>query len=402
MERCALTQYKPWFHRSAKGIAMKSMNTKNRASGFSILELMVAMSLGLIILGAATQLFNVGMKTSALVSNRIETQQNARTALNLIAQDVSLAGAGLPPGGLQLPVGGPSLSRFGCDQGPICYLNNNTYPVGTVGTVAPTTPVSNYMFGLIPGSNNGIGKPGLTNIPATNRIPDAVTSIYVDNINAFNLFTGAFPNPATNAGKTVTLTAPTPMPATLLPATDPGVGIKVGDLLLITTSLGSAVGEVSTVAPLNTTGATVTFADGDPLAINQSTATASNINAIVTGAGTPVKVQRLLVITYYIQVPTGGQLPRLMRQVNGQTPQPVADNIIDLQFDYDMCDTGNTGGTCANTADPLAVNISPNNIHKITIKLMAESLTSNGKDSQSMQLSTAVSARNLTFRDRYQ
>ncbi len=381
---------------------MTSLKTTNRARGFSLLELMVSMALGLLILGSASQLFTIGMKTSSLVSNRVEMQQNVRTALNLMAQDISLAGAGLPPGGLQLPVGGPSLSRFGCDQGPICYLNNNNYPVGTVGTVAPTTPVSNYMFGLIPGSGNGMAKGGPAAIPATGRVPDAVTSIYVDNSLALNLYSGAFPTPATNAGKTVTLTAPVPMPATLLPATDPGVGIKVGDLLLITTSLGSAVGEVSVVSPLNVTGATVTFSDGDPLAMNQSTATGSNIKAIVTGAGTPVTVQRLLAITYYVQVPGGGQLPRLMRQVNGQTPQPVADNIIDLQIDYDMCDTGFVGGTCANTQDPLAVNISPNNIHKISITLMSQSLTSNGKDSQSMQLATAVSARNLTFRDRYQ
>ena len=189
--------------------------------------------------------------------------------------------------------------------------------------------------------------------------------------------------------------------ANTLPATDAGAGIKVGDLLLIKSNRGWAVGEVSTVNPLNTTGATVTFADGDPLQINQSTATSSNIAAIVTGAGTIVTVQRLLAVTYYIQVPAGNLLPRLMRQVNGQTPQPVADNIIDLKVNYDLCDTGFTGGTCANTPDPLAINITPNSIHKVSITLMGQSLVSTGVNAQSMQLSTAVSARNLTFGDRY-
>jgi hypothetical protein len=90
-----------------------------------------------------------------------------------------------------------------------------------------------------------------------------------------------------------------------------------------------------------------------------------------------------------------------MRQVNGNPPQPVADNIVDLQFSYDLCDTGNTGGTCATTADPLAINQSPTQIHKVNISLMGQSLVTNGKDSQSMLLSSAVSTRNLTFKDRY-
>ena len=172
---------------------------------------------------------------------------------------------------------------------------------------------------------------------------------------------------------------------------------------MITTSLGVAVGEVSVVSPLAITGATVTFTDNDPLNINQSAAASNNIKVVLTGAGTPVTVRRLLAITYFVQIPTAaGQLPRLMRQVNGNTPQPVADNIIDMRMTYDLCDLGNLGGICANTPDPLAINQSPNNIHKVSITIMGQSLASDNTNSQSMQLSTAVSTRNLTFKDRYQ
>ncbi len=371
-----------------------------RTSGFSLLELMVAMALGLVLLGAATQLFKLSMTTSSLVSNRTEMQQNVRAALTMISNDVSLAGAGLPPGGIQLPngAGNAGLSRFACDQTSKCYLNNNSYANGTVGT-APPVPVWNYMYGLMSGSANGMEKGGPATIPATGGIPDAVTVVYVDGSYALDQFIGAYPDAT---GTRITLTAPVPMPATLLPATDPGVGIKVGDLLMVTTSKGSAVGEVSIVSPLATTGATVTFSNGDTLNVNQSGAASNTLLTILTGAGTPVTVRRLLAISYFIEVPTTGQLPRLMRQVNGNIPQPVADNMIDLQIDYDLCDTGNTTATCANTVDPLAVNLSPNEIHKVSIALMGQSLTSNGKDSQSMRLTTAVSARNLTFRDRYQ
>ena len=90
-----------------------------------------------------------------------------------------------------------------------------------------------------------------------------------------------------------------------------------------------------------------------------------------------------------------------MRQVNGNTAQPVADNIIDMQFSYDLCDTGYAVTTCATTQDPIAAAQSPIQIHKVNIQLMGQSLVSNGKTWQSMQLSSAVSTRNLTFRDRY-
>ena len=384
------------------------MNLGQTKRGFSLLELTVSMALGLVLLGAATQLFKAGMNTTSLISNRSEMQQNVRTALDLVAKDVSMAGAGLPPGGLQLPTGnGSTLTRFSCDQTGKCYLAANKYPSGTVGT-APATTISNYMFGIIPGAANGMELGGPTTIAATSTTPDSITSVYVDFSVQLNLFSVTFSD---NTGTQMTLTAPSPLPTGMLPATDPGTGIKVGDLLMVTTSKGSAIGEVSVVTPFNVTGAVVTFQNLDALNFNQSGAASNNIRSMLVpgiyppltvAPATPpsVTVQRVLAISYFLEVPSIGT-PRLMRQINGTPPQPVADNIVDLQFTYDLCDTGNTGANCATTPDPLAVNQSPSQIHKVNIQLMGQSLVSNGKNSQSMQLATAVSTRNLTFKDRY-
>jgi len=382
---------------------------KRKNDGFSIFELIIAMALGLVMLGAANQLFNSAVKTTALVSNRSEMQQNARAAMDLITKDVSMAGAGLPPGGIQLPSGaGSSLSRFACDQTGVCYLTTNTYPVGTVGTVAPTTAVSNFMFGITPGFGKGMKALGPTTIAATNRTPDSITVAYVDFGFPLNQFTGAFSD---MTGTKLTVTAPAPQPATTPNATDPGVGIKVGDLLMVKTGGGVAVGEVSVVSPLATTGATVTFTNGDALNINQ-TGASNNMKAIVPLGSPiapvpgvpspPVTVVRLLVVTYYVEVPViAGTTPRLMRQVNGNLPQPVADNIIDMQFSYDMCDPANTVA-CAAIRDPLAGNLSPGAIHKVNVQLMTQSLASNSRNTQNMQLSTSVSARNMNYTNTYQ
>lgn len=388
---------------------MKTFDMTKRSRGFSLLELMVAMALGLLMLGAATQLFTTGMKTSAMVANRSGMQQDMRAAMTLMTKDISLAGSGLPSGGLQLPTNAGSIATmYGCDQLGTCYVTAHNYSTGSVGTSSnpPITPISNFMYGIIPGPGNGLQTPA-TVVPATNRKPDSITVVYVDYGFPIDQFTGSL-----NAtGTVLTLVAPVPQPANVPNATAPGVGIQVGDLMLVTTSLGNAVGEVSIVNPLATSGATVTFTDGDPLKFNQSGAASNNMKSIVpppvAPPGTPptVTAHRLMAVTYFVQIPTTGPsagTPRLMRQVNGNTPQPVSDNIIDMQFSYDMCDPSNIAASCAATRDPLGVNLSPSQIHKVNVLLMGQSLTTNGKDSQSMQLSTAVSARNLTFINRYQ
>jgi len=75
------------------------MRTSKSQLGFSLLELLVASSIGLIVLLAMTSLFKTGMDTTFTVTQRAETQQNMRAAIELITKDLSLAGAGLPSGG---------------------------------------------------------------------------------------------------------------------------------------------------------------------------------------------------------------------------------------------------------------------------------------------------------------
>jgi hypothetical protein len=94
-----------------------------------------------------------------------------------------------------------------------------------------------------------------------------------------------------------------------------------------------------------------------------------------------------------------------MRQVDGHTAQPVADNIIGLNFTYDVCD-GNviTLGTTPNCAGipGLFPNFTPNDVHKVDITVMGQSIVSYGSHAQNEQLTTSVSTRDLTFKDRYQ
>ena len=362
--------------------------TQNKAMGFSLTEMLIAVALGLIILGSTMRLFKTGMDATLLVTQQSDTQQNVRAALNLIAKDISMAGSGLPTGGLSLPNGGGAkASMFAVDTNR-AWLATDTYPTGTISGVT----VTNYMFGIIPGPKSGMEAGGPNTIAATGQTPDAITVIYQDYSFPLNQYTVTFANPN---GTAINLQAPANPPAGFPAILSPG-GIQVGDLILLSNPTGYAVGEVNGIT---NGGGTINFNDGDPLNMNQSGATKGNIKYIASGAN-PI-ANRIWAITYFIEVPANGQPPRLMRQVNGQTPAPISDNIIGLQFTYDMCD-GTNGPNCSGVADPILGGFSPNQIRKVDIQIMGQSLVSYGNKSRSIALATSVSTRSLAFKDRYQ
>lgn len=368
--------------------------TFDKARGFSMIELLVAMAVGLIVITAATSLFNTAMNSTALITEQADMQQNVRAALNMITKDVSMAGSGLPSGGLALPYGaGAAPSKYGCNQLAKCYLGTDTYPSGTVGK----SVVSNYMYGLIPGPANGMeAGTGISTIAATGNGADSITSVYVDYSFPLNQYTATFPS-----NNSVTFVPPATPPVGFPGIISP-TGLNVGDLVLLTNNLGSAVGEVTGLAAGGGGGATVTFADLDALNVNQSGAANGSV-AYISG-GAPTVAYRLWAVSYFVEVPTAaGQTPRLMRQINGQTAVPMADNIIGLNFTYDTCDNTNTTGaiTCAGLSDPITSGFTPNQIHKVNIQVMGQSVLSSTGKSVSMALVSSVSTRSLSFKSRY-
>jgi prepilin-type N-terminal cleavage/methylation domain-containing protein len=359
--------------------------TEHNARGFSLVELMVAMTLGLIVLAATTQLFKSGMDATILVTQSSEMQQSVRSTLNLIAKDVSMAGSGLPSGGLNLPNGAGSVPPVFAVDANRSWLGNNAYP-------------ANFMYGIIPGAGNGMEVPGPVTVTATGLGSDAITIIYADYAFPLSQYTTSIPA-ANPLGDKVTFAPPAPLPAGF-PAIQSPTGIQVGDLILFSNNLGNAVGEVTGIAPagVNTN---ISFANGDPLKINQTAAANANILSIIGGGATVAT--RIWAVTYFIEVPAvaTGQPPRLMRQVSGQPPSPVADNIIGLTITYDLCD-GTNGPACSGVANPLLAPFSPSQIHKVNIQVMGQTLNPYGNRSRSTVLTTSVSTRSLSFKDRYQ
>jgi prepilin-type N-terminal cleavage/methylation domain-containing protein len=385
------------------------MSIENSQRGFSLLEMLIAASIGVGAILAMTSMFKSAMSTTFTVTQRAEVQQNMRAGIELMTKDLSMAGAGLPSGGLQLASANGN-SNIACNQAGTCYVPGAVYPNG------------NYMTGIVPGFNNGV-QAGAAITAAPGATNDSVTSIYCDYNFPLSNFTFSFPS-TTTAAVTVVNAAVTPNNILA------NGGLNVGDLLLFLVSTpgkGTASGTqgtsaqqtaavVAEITGIPAGGAVIDFAANDALNFNQpSTAPNSLANTIstlgatlgytgVAGTGNIVNACRLYAVTYFLQVPAAGggmvQTPRLMRQVNGLNAVPVADNIINLQFSFDIINS--TAGTMnANVANPIAAGLSPALIQKINMWVMGQNLLSSGKLYQSMYLASSVSARNMSFCNSY-
>src|SRR5215471_1315791 len=163
-----------WWHTSRSSAKRKSGTLLSRGvPGFTLVELLISMFLGLIVVGSATYLFSRALEANWLVNQRAEMQQNARAAVGLLSKDISLAGAGLPTGGVQLPTGTGRTPKYGCDQVQ-CYVGG-TPPAGIAFP-------NDHLYGVLPGDQ--MGAPTSAGSVAT----DTVTVVYTDVSLLLNLY----------------------------------------------------------------------------------------------------------------------------------------------------------------------------------------------------------------------
>ncbi len=387
---------------------MSDQSTK-RESGFSLMEMTIAMGLGTLVLGVSLQLYSQGVGATWTVSQRAELQQDFRAASDMLTKDLSLAGAGLG-NGTQIPL--PSAIRpvYGCDQTPKCYLGSTNLLAGTY----PLQGATPTLYGLMPGYTLG---PKLASNPANT---DVVTVAYADSTFYLNCYQATV-----SASGKVTFGPSTTLVNGVLPAFPPAgcvpngvatpqavndtmLGLTPGDLVYFPSL--NMVGEVTAgtiTVGANAVGATYTvpFANGDALNMNQTAAGGGLNTAALNASGTsPV---RLLVITYYIDNTVSPA--RLMRQISGHSPMPVSDGIVYMKFSYDLYNDAtnlpavnqpNPGSGDAN--DTASDGLNPTAITKINILHMAMDSTLHGaKGYQGLDLETSVSARDLTYSNNY-
>lgn len=76
----------------------QQMQTRNRAAGFSLVELLIAISVMMIVTGAATTLLVGAFNVRSREDPRTEAMSDVRRALNIVSRELANSGYQLPPG----------------------------------------------------------------------------------------------------------------------------------------------------------------------------------------------------------------------------------------------------------------------------------------------------------------
>ena len=299
--------------------------------------------------------------SNSTMTRVIETQQKVRAGLNELAREVVRSGTGIPGGGITVPNG------------------NNSQAIPRPGSGGNLPTPNNVIAILSPG--DGLG-PTIGGVPT-----DVITIVTVDQT-----------APSWNIAKI------TPAGNNVELVEDISTGeyqLSIGDFLLFNNVNASVFGQVTNVQT-NGNNNDAIFANSDPLGFNQPSAANGNISSLANPGNPvtwpPTSATRVKIITYYLDN-TDVLHPKLMRGVNSQAVQVVAEDIYNLQFSYDLFDFA----TNTETSNQATTN-SPNQIRAVSIAIAGHSSTvdTNTNDYHRLSLVSKVNVRNATFRNRYQ
>ncbi len=282
---------------------MKPMLISPRAqSGFGLVELMIAMTIGLVLLGGIGYLYLGSRGAFRTTDNLSRMQENARYALDMMSRDIRMAG------------------YVGCG-------NMASIPVKTIANApVPTMNIGNALIGY----NNGTG---WTN-------PTTITQLAnTDVLSVMGAFSGG-----------VNLTGNlAPQNANIQINSNPD-GFVAGDVLMITNCVNADVFKATTVS--TGSGTTITLAH----------ANSSNTGNRLGTYGPDAFVMRMNQYSYFIGTNPAGN-PALYRVGLSGNAEELVENVQDMQFDYGL-DTNADGAvdsygkTPGNWAQVVSVKVS--------------------------------------------
>jgi type II secretory pathway pseudopilin PulG len=357
------------------------MNTRTSEAGFSLIELLVSATIGLLVIGAALTAFTNGVEINDIASQMSDSGHNLRTGANLLIKDLMQTGRGIPTGGISIPLGAGQIKRPGPDGSALFFDNTNGETLAAVTTGhdkgpavdgQPTDIVTLLMIDSI--LDEFLLQPLQVNVSTT---PGTVPKLSAD---------GSSFNVGTNTGWI---------------AGDPANGrdpVKAGDLILFTNPGGSTA--MQTVTRVDATNVYFEANSQDSFNLNQRGVAAGSITQLL---GTQLTVQRVLMYTYFVNVETG-KPPRLTRKLNHFEKTPLVGVVEDLELSYDLVDgTTNPTGVTELPFTANGVTYSANQIRKanVHIGVRSETMSLKRHEYQRNHLTTVVSLRNLAFVDRY-
>ena len=367
-----------------------------RQSGFTLVEVLVAMAVMTVILAVTLSILTDAIHTVEGVSLLADTQENLRAGMNYIVRDLVQAGEGIRREESRFPT--PAALPPSC--GPGIYSAGDQ-----LRKFSSSLDRDTRHFARISDRND----------PNTSGAEtDLINVIYADNtlIDANNHWLNQFPVNTPGGGAGCAGATKTPNGKMVTPGTTTTVtfdascinintgntALAAGDLILLQANAGPmALLAISTANPANS----ISFSAADPFALNNSGKTSGTIAQIQSPSGsgtyTTTTATRVWMITYFIN--TANPLrPQLMRQVNLRAAQNVGDSIENMQFMYDILNSGSTPpSVTTDVTSPTLAQIPY--IRDVYISLFARSENPYSASQSYFRnnLQTAVSIRSLNF-----
>jgi prepilin-type N-terminal cleavage/methylation domain-containing protein len=341
--------------------------------GFTLPELMVAMVLTLVATSLTFSALQNANRTTESVMAMADVNQNLRVAMNVLIRDLLSTGEGIPIGGIAFPTGGTTVIRPGPPTADWHFDPDWT----TLPAVSPGNELGTTV--------NGVKTDVVTLLTADRRLD--LTNVTLTNI-------------STN-GSSITLPSSVDL-------TDESTAIVAGDLIMLTNANGNTLQEVTSVA-----GQVINFAASADSNLNQPTAPEGSVVDLKNdpdedSVWPPTTITRIKMISYYIFVPTSGQItsPHLIRRVNYGDELVVAIGVTNVQLTWDLVDGVsnpiNISDPGPTAADPTNAN-TEHQIRKANLFMAARSLETQTQTGEFVysSLSTTVSLRSLAFVSRY-
>ena len=377
-----------------------------KRNGFTFVELLVGMAVTMVALAAAVLLFRDSTKANSNVTQSSDMSDNLRAGLNLIVQDLIQTGTGIPVGGISIP---NTVDKNGCNVGAPVNRPPAVLKLTFQGPNSANKGCNVILPAIEPG--NGLGptvkSPDGTTGPAT----DIITIMYADNTLALDRKPITGPSCPKGSilpdGSAITFDS-APGCVTIGAA---GIPVNAGDLLMIYNA-NNPNGVLQSVSSVG--GQTLSFNAGDAFNFNGRTATETsgtiltlqNLAAgIPDGTYPPTSCTRIWMITYYLDATTDPRHPTLMRAVNFNTPQPVAETLENLQFSYNFAD-----GTTPAPVNQFTVPTLPapggdneNQIRSVNVYLGARSTSTTAASGRYARtnLATQVALRSMAYFNTY-
>jgi hypothetical protein len=374
------------------------------SAGFTVIELMFAMALTLIVMGAAFTLFSQLFSASQSAASIADMNQNLRGGVDLIARNLTSTAGGIPVGGIPMPQGSGATAVTW--PGPAFAAGCGTFPAngGVLSAITPGYQCGpTIVTGVKPQTTDKIttiaidqvfeGSPLTT--PSTYQVPLSLAATgSAAGIPPYPAGCAASPLPplpSACSGWQVTVVGPAGF--------NLGSGqyqINAGDLIMFNNTHGYALGMVTAVDTVNNL---ITFQNTDPLGLNQPGASSGTPASLANSDGTwPATVAyKIDMTTFFLQNPGLGQQPALMEQYDAAPAVPIALGINVLQFHYDLSD-GTTGWT-----GPLVAPEANNLIAKVNLTAWGATppLPNSTRQIFTNALNTSVTIRDLAYRNKY-